>query len=189
MTDLRVGDIRRQIEGLPDDAPAFVDICGLDLPITFASGGVAIIDPPDAERVDGRWPTKPGLELWAGDLGHEGRDLDADRVARALASDVDTTYRLDLRHALRISRVDWPERVEQARSLVARLEGELAEVRRALLAVHADMLGASGDPEEPTVICQTCRTDAPCETRRFLDTITDPLAADADEFAGAVDPF
>lgn len=65
--ELRVGDIRREIEGLPDDAPVFVSVPGgYDCPITWAAGGSQIIDPADAEKdEDGHWPTRPGLELHA----------------------------------------------------------------------------------------------------------------------------
>lgn len=81
-----------------------------------------------------------------------------------------------------------PENVEAARAIAVRLEQELAGLREALIDLHAPRAVGSSDPEDPTIICQTCREDFPCETRSYLDAL-DPARAELDEFADTEPPF
>jgi hypothetical protein len=90
--ELTVGDLRREMDGLPDDAPVFVTVVGrYDLPITWACGGTQTIvgesRAPDAEPP---WGTQPGLELHADpEWSEDERDAVMGFIERGLFSGVD----------------------------------------------------------------------------------------------------
>lgn len=192
--ELKVGAVREAIEGLPDDAPAFVTVAGWDLPLLFAGYSAAIIDPPGAEKGDdGRYPTRPGLELWAAPTwtdaeGTETRVHVIEAVNRLLAtSRTDMLGWTDFARVLGVQAKDWPRLVEQARSVAVRLDGELADLRRAIEAIHTPKSIPESTPDWPEVICAACRETFPCETRAFSDALN-PVNA-LDEFADQPDPF
>jgi hypothetical protein len=90
--ELTVGDLRREMDGLPDDAPVFVTVVGgYDLPITWACGGTQTIvgesRAPDAEPP---WETWPGLELHADpEWSEDERDAVMGSIERGLFSGFD----------------------------------------------------------------------------------------------------
>lgn len=76
----------------------------------------------------------------------------------------------------------------RARDLAVAVEAELADLRRAVEAIHVPKQIPSSDPDEgPLVICETCRVDWPCETRSYSDALNPINALDGADLGP--DPF